>query len=389
MSEEENKPENEIESQDEGSEETLVSRLWSKDNWQGVKLGRYKIESVLGVGGMGRVFLAKDVVLQRNVAVKVIRESFEESNVTEELQMFLREAQAVARLEHPNVVCVYDVVHEEGVVAVAMEYVPGGTLQDLLTKEKKLEIPEACRLVAEAAEGLANAHENGMIHRDIKPANLMLTEKKQCKVVDFGTIHVEEQEGLKMLEGKIVGTPYFTPPEVIRGDPPIPQSDIYSLGIVLWWSIAGRPPYTGKTRKELFLKHLNYPMPEITKVRVGIPRPLTDLISSCLEKDPSKRIGSMAELAKKLREIQEDVLSQANSDIAKISAALGDTATGMPVRRAVGGTTISTSVTSISSGGITGLAPEKKKKMMIIGAISGDGTADTDRHPGPGACGFG
>ncbi len=305
--------------------ESLASILWSKDGWTGQRIGRYKIENILGDGGMGRVFLARDVVLQREVALKTISESFQEARESGQLEQFLREAQAVATLVHPNVVRVYDVVHREGVVAVAMEYVKGGTLQDLLRQENMLPVYEICRLIAEAADGLYCAHENGLIHRDIKPANLMLSEKQQCKVVDFGATHVVEKKELSMLEGKIIGTPHYISPEVILGKAPLPASDIYSLGIVLWRSLAGTTPFSAKTRKELYLKHVKKKPPDIREYRKDVPPPLAAVLDTCLQKNPSRRFNDCRELAGKLKDIARRIEEASHSDIAKISAAISDT----------------------------------------------------------------
>lgn len=307
--------------------ESLASILWSKDGWVGQRIGRYKIENILGDGGMGRVFLARDVVLQREVALKTISESFQEARESGTLEQFLREAQAVATIVHPNVVRVYDVVHQEGVVAVAMEYVKGGTLQDLLRGENTLPIYEICRLIAEAADGLYCAHENGLIHRDIKPANLMLSEKRQCKVVDFGATHAVEKKELSMLEGKIIGTPHYISPEVILGKAPLPASDIYSLGIVLWRSLAGTTPFSAKTRKELYLKHVKKKPPNIREYRKDVPPPLVAVLDTCLQKDPSRRFNDCRELAGKLKDIARQIEEASHSDIAKISAAISDTST--------------------------------------------------------------
>ena len=127
-----------------GDDQGLVSKLWSDDSWQDLKLGRYQLKSLLGAGGMGRVFLARDNILQRDVALKTIPEAIEEAHESGQLEQFLREAQAVAQLEHPNVACVYDVVHQEGVIGIAMEYVQGRSLQDVINAGEKLSFQEIC-----------------------------------------------------------------------------------------------------------------------------------------------------------------------------------------------------------------------------------------------------
>lgn len=364
----------------------LVARLWSERDWKHIKLDRYKIEELLGDGGMGRVFLARDVVLQRNVATKLIPEALDEAKKSGQLEQFLREAQAVAKLEHPNIVRVYDVVHCEGVVAIAMEYVSGGTLGDLIKADDEIPIPEVCRIVAEAADGLQYAHEHNMIHRDVKPANLMLTDKRQCKVVDFGATHDKEQKEIAMFEGKIIGSPHFISPEVIRGRAPTARSDIYGLGIVLWCSLLKHPPFTAETRRDLYMKHIKARLPDIRQRRPDIPPALKMLIGNCLKKKPDNRIDNCGEIAEILRDISEDFVRQQHSDIAKISAAVGDTHTttrAHPVKKKTSrrkqrprrvkshATTTTTIATKAMPDDRRSLARKRKKKFPLFMLIGG------------------
>ncbi len=367
----------------------LVARLWSEKDWKHIKLDRYKVEELLGDGGMGRVFLARDVILQRNVATKLIPEALDEAKKSGQLEQFLREAQAVAKLEHPNIVRVYDVVHCEGVVAIAMEYVSGGTLGDLIKADDEIPIPEVCRIVAEAADGLQYAHEHSMIHRDVKPANLMLTDKRQCKVVDFGATHDKEQKEIAMFEGKIIGSPHFISPEVIRGRAPTAQSDIYGLGIVLWCSLIKHPPFTAETRRELYMKHIKARLPDIRELRPDIPPALKMLIGNCLKKKPDNRIDNCGEIAEILRDISDDFVRQQHSDIAKISAAVGDTHTttyktsrAQPAKKKAGRrkqrprrtkshATTTTVATKVMPDDRRALARKEKKKFPLFMLIAG------------------
>ncbi len=352
--------------------ENLTATLFSKDGWSGVRLGRYTIEEHLGAGGMGRVFLAEDVILKRKVALKVIQEDFQQARESGRLELFLREAQAVARLQHPNVVSVYDVVHKKGVVAIAMEYVAGGTLDDLVGKGKTLSVFETCRLGAEAAEGLACAHENGLIHSDVKPANLMLSKEKQCKVADFGVVRAMSG-GPDLHEGKIVGTPYFVSPEVIRGENPCPASDIYALGIILWMALAGKPTYRAKSMKEMYLKHLHAPVPDIEKYCSDVPPSLKELIGACLHKDPDKRIADAAELAGRLRDISTEHERIAGSDLARISAVVGDTAISSPLGgSAPGGAGMPHARTGITTA-VPAADVKARKRRLLLAAGAGAG----------------
>ena len=312
----------------------LSDLLSSRDGWKDIRIGRYRLEKHIGDGEMGRVFLAEDVVLKRKVAIKVIREDIKEAKESGELERFLREAQGIARLQHPNVVSIYDVVHRGGIAAIAMEYVSGGTMDDLIGRGKTLPVLDACRLIAEAADGLACAHENSMIHSDVKPANLMLTRNRQCKVADFGVAHAIHEEKVRAHAGKIVGTPYFISPEVIRGEDPSPASDIYALGIVLWIALAGKPAYTADSLKDMYIKHLKAPVPDIMELCPDVPESLKQLIDKCLAKDPDARISDASALAAQLRDIADVQEKVQNSELARVSAALGDTTSITPVTKA-------------------------------------------------------
>ena len=302
--------------------------LWSDSDWKNLRLGRYKLLDLLGKGGMGRVFLARDMILQRDIAVKAISETFTEARDSGKLKQFLREAQAVARLEHPHVVRVYDLITEDGVIAIAMEYVSNSDLQHLVKNSGKLPVITACDYVAQAAEGLAHAHKKGVVHRDIKPGNLMLTDEDICKVVDFGAAAMEEKAELEQHEGKAIGTPYYIPPELAKGNPPTPASDIYSLGAVLWFALTAQPPFKGKSVKELHMKHCRERLSDIRKLRPEIPRVLKEAIDKALAKDPTERFSSMNEFATVLREfISAEAAKKAapiNEGLQELTAAINN-----------------------------------------------------------------
>ncbi len=313
-------------SDNDGVSRSLTERLWSDDGWQDLRVGRYEIKIPLGDGGMGRVFLAEDVLLRRQVALKVISKSVREAHQSGHLEQFLREAQAVAALSHPHVARIYDIVQQEGVVAIATEYVSGGTFEDFIRHTKEPDILEVCRIVAETAAGLQCAHEHGMIHRDVKPANLMLTPKKKCKIVDFGASRVKRKKELSILDGKIIGTPYTISPEVIRGDEPRPESDIYSLGIVLWWALTGHPPFYAKTKKQLYRKHLEDSAPDITTYRPDVPVSLAKIVHRCLKKDPRKRFSACSEIVERLGGVMKDLSTEYEGEISSLSVVLSELA---------------------------------------------------------------
>ena len=285
---------------------SFTRRLWSEKDWLNMKLGRYKIKKLLGHGGMGRVFLARDMILQRNVAIKTMPQSFEQAQISGRLNQFLREAQAVARLEHPHIIRVYDIITDNNVLAIAMEFVANGTLGELVMQNKILPVKTACQVVAQAALGLSYAHRKGVIHRDIKPGNLMLTEDNVCKVVDFGAAAMQGKSELKQLIGKAIGTPYYIPPELVRGQLPTVKSDIYSLGAVLWYALTGKPVFTGKTIKELHLKHLKNLPCDIRILREDVPQVLGDAIAKALKKKAVDRFENMKDFAELLWDFIQD-----------------------------------------------------------------------------------
>ena len=286
---------------------SLSSVFWSESAWLDTRIGRYQLKELLGKGSMGRVFLAEDVILRRKIALKVISKSIREAHETGYLEQFVREAQAIAALSHPNIARIYDIVNEEGVMAIATEYIPGGSFEDYINQRGRSNSTEVCRIVAELAQGLGHAHKNGMMHCDVKPANIMLTQKKECRIVDFGASWVKQKKKLAIMDGKIIGTPYTIAPEMITGNEPSPWSDIYSLGIVLWWALAGHPPFYSKTRKELYRKHLEDPPPDLAAFRTDVPRSLVSITHRCLEKKPEDRWPSCEKIARRLRDVIDDL----------------------------------------------------------------------------------
>jgi serine/threonine protein kinase len=270
--------------------------------WQGKRFGRYKLLSLLGVGSMGRVFLGEDVNLKRRVALKVLpRKLTEGLDANQSKELFIREARSAARLEHANVVGIYEVDQVQGMYYIAMELIEGGNLQDLVTAGGPMDVGPACQLIAEAADALEYAHRIGVVHRDIKPSNLMLTRDGRCKVTDFGLARLDDPADGFRLSTEVVGTPKYIAPEVASGTPAGPASDQYSLMASLWFLLTGRPIYDGGSRREICLQHVNDPLPDIRQLRGDLPAELTAVFAKGLAKDPAQRYGSCSQLAKVLR----------------------------------------------------------------------------------------
>ena len=271
-----------------------------------VTLGGYQVYKLLGRGGMGAVYLARQVSLDRKVAVKVLspRWSKDPAFVTR----FLREAFAAARLTHHNVVQIYDVGEERGLPYFAMEYVPGTNLADLVRARGPLDPATAAGHVVQAARGLLYAHGRGMVHRDVKPDNLLLNEQGIVKVADLGLVKVqggaaEETLGGEALDGladvtragKTMGTPAYMAPEQSRNPTGVDaRADVYSLGCTLYVLLTGRPPFLGATALEVITRHLSDPVPPPDAYVTGVPAELTAVLLKMLAKDPAERYPGLA-----------------------------------------------------------------------------------------------
>ena len=221
--------------------------------------GRYVVERLLGNGGMAQVYLTRDEILDRHVALKVLRDQYAEDD--EFIQRFRREARSAASLSHPNIVSIYDQgCSEDDAYYIALEYVPGGTLKERIRWEGSLESAEAVRLALQITNALSEAHEKGVIHQDIKPQNVLATEKGDVKVTDFGIARAAEYTSSgPTATGAVLGTTAYMSPEQARGEPVGYQSDLYSLGVVLYEMLTGSPPYEAHSLIALILMHINEP----------------------------------------------------------------------------------------------------------------------------------
>lgn len=277
-----------------------------EQNWIGQRLGRFQIVDVLGKGAMGIVFRAHDPDLKRDAALKILTRQFvRDQKRTYRLEQFIREARSAARLSHPNSVTVYEIGQDKGWFFIAMELVEGGTLLDMvLRKKRRAPIEQVCELIAEAADALSAAHKLGIVHRDIKPSNLMLGRDGRMKVADFGLAQVAtESAGEFELPTKAVGTPYWMSPEQWKGETAVPQSDIYSLGAVLYFALTAEVPYKGKSRREIREQHLNAPVGDPRNIRKDIPESLVRIIQRAMAKKPVQRYQDAGEMAITLRQV--------------------------------------------------------------------------------------
>ena len=261
--------------------------------------GRYEVLRRLGGGGMAEVHLARDEVLGRDVALKILRERLAKDEVF--LKRFRREARSAATLNHPNVVQVYDQRRsQDGAYYIAMEHVSGGTLKERIAREGPLEPWEAARIGAQVAEALRAAHESGVVHRDVKSQNVLLTAAGDAKVADFGIARAADATTLSS-PGAVLGTAKYMSPEQATGSVATPRSDLYSLGVVLYEMLTGVPPFEADDPAQARAKHVREPPPRLGEKNPAVPEAMDALVARLMAKDPAARPVSAAELADDLR----------------------------------------------------------------------------------------
>lgn len=264
------------------------------------RLGRYLVERILGKGAMGVVYLARDPVISRQVALKTLAVPEEAEEAEEFQQRFLREAQAAGILAHPGIVTVHDAGVDEatGLSYIAMEFVEGKSLRELLREGAPFAYSEVARIGAILANALDYAHAKGVVHRDVKPANILLTPQRHPKITDFGVARLESSN--LTATGQFIGTPNYMSPEQVTGDPVTNRSDLFSLGVVLFELLTGTRPFAGSSLTEITYKIVNTPPPIPSQLRPGLPPAFNPILLKLLEKDPSKRYASGADVAKAL-----------------------------------------------------------------------------------------
>jgi serine/threonine protein kinase len=258
----------------------------------GKSLGQFRIVERIGAGGMATVFKAYQPVLDRYVAVKVLPDYHARDPIFKE--RFLREARAVARLDHPNIVQIYLFGEEDNITYIVMQYVDGGTLKDKLRQSGALSPADAIKFVVQAAEGLGAAHEHGIIHRDVKPANMLLRKDGHLLLSDFGIVKILEGTTNLTRVGTGIGTPQYMSPEQGTGQPVDASSDIYSLGIVFFHCLTGRVPFNADSPLTITVKHLNEPLPVAFLRQVNVPEPIERVIVKMTSKLPADRYQNTA-----------------------------------------------------------------------------------------------
>jgi serine/threonine protein kinase len=269
---------------------------------------RYQIESQLGSGGMAVVYKARDLMLERTVAIKVLREDFSRDPTFRE--RFRQEAKAAANLSHPNIVTIHDFGFDKDRLFIVMEYVPGVTLKALIQQRGRLSIEKSISLMVQACAGIGYAHRAGLVHCDIKPQNMLVTPDQRLKVMDFGIARalasIQPDEKVDF----VWGSPQYFSPEQAAGQAPSPASDVYGLGIILYEMLTGQLPFMASSSKELSQLHMNARPPSPRRYNPAIDENLNRIILKVLSKEPSARYRTADQLGRVLITFSQQHASQ-------------------------------------------------------------------------------
>ncbi len=269
--------------------------------WQGKRVGRFRIVSLLGRGSWGRVFEAEDTTLRRRIALKLLSTTTRGGMPASDFSRVATEARAAAALEHPNVIQIYEVGEKGDFFFLAMELAEGGSVEETMNATGPIDPIRACTLCAEAGDALSLAHECGIIHRDVKPANLLLSRAGRCKVCDFGLASGGDVSD-PLHATRAAGTAHYVAPEIVKGQEPNARSDIYSLGVTLYHMLSGKRPFEGtKGRKEVLKAQVNREPPPLARLAPHLDPKLVTLVERAMHKDPAERFADMRSISRGLR----------------------------------------------------------------------------------------
>ena len=266
-------------------------------------LGRFEVLAEIGRGAMGIVYKAKDPMLERTVAIKTINMAMDRDGAEMYEKRFYQEARAAGGLNHPNIVTVYDIGKTETECYMAMEFIEGAELRSLLMPGKPLPVARALSIAAQVAEGLAYAHERGVVHRDIKPANIMVPESGAVKITDFGIARMRTSS-VQTQTGMMMGSPKYMSPEQVIGKRADHRADIFSLGVILYEMLTGAAPFTGESVNAVMYQIVNFVPPAPSAVNPASPAALDAVVARMLAKSLDERYRSAAEVARGLRECE-------------------------------------------------------------------------------------
>jgi serine/threonine protein kinase len=261
---------------------------------------RYEVEELVGTGGMSSVYRARDRLLERLVALKVLHPHYGDDE--EYVERFRREARSVAQLSHPHIVTVIDRGEDDGQQFIVFEYIDGENLKQLVARTGPLPARRALEFAIEIADALAFAHEHGLIHRDVKPQNVLVSPEGDAKVTDFGIARSLDVEHGVTQTGTVLGTSNYLSPEQASGKPTTPATDVYSLGVVLYELLTGDVPFPGDNFVAVAMKHLHELPPDLLEQRPDVSLRLAAAVDRALEKDPARRFPTMDQFARELRQ---------------------------------------------------------------------------------------
>ena len=265
---------------------------------------RYEIIRSIGEGGMANVYLARDIILERNVAIKILRGDL--SSDEKFVRRFQREALSASSLSHPNIVEMYDVGEDNGTYYIVMEYVEGMTLKQLIKKRGSLSLSEAIDIMLQITDGIKEAHDSYIIHRDLKPQNILIKENGEVKITDFGIAMALNSTQLTQTNS-VMGSVHYLPPEQASGKGATIKSDIYSMGILFYELLTGKLPFKGDNAVEIALKHMKNDIPSVREINDSIPQSVENIILKATAKNPKNRYESAAEM-------HDDLLTCLNED---------------------------------------------------------------------------
>ncbi|MDN6626739.1 MAG: Stk1 family PASTA domain-containing Ser/Thr kinase, partial [Pisciglobus halotolerans] len=256
--------------------------------------GRYKVKRPIGTGGMANVYEAYDLILNRDVAVKILRYDFRNDEDT--IRRFKREALAATELVHPNIVSIYDVDEEENNQYIVMEYVKGMDLKQYIQKSYPIAYPKVIKIMKQILSAVEYAHQNQVIHRDLKPQNILIDDNGKVKITDFGIAVAVSQSSITQTNS-LLGSVHYLSPEQARGGMATKQSDIYSLGIILYELLIGKVPFEGESAVSIALKHFQESIPSVKKIDYLIPQPLENVVLKATAKNTNSRYRTVEEMA--------------------------------------------------------------------------------------------
>src|ERR671935_1587880 len=277
-----------------------------------VVTGRYVLEELVRAGGMSSVFKARDTLLERRVALKILHPHFTDDE--QYVERFRREARAVASLSHPNIVTILDRGEDEGRQFLVFELVEGRTLKEVLDEEGWLPVRRALEIAIQVARGLAFAHEHGLVHRDVKPQNVILNGDGRAKVTDFGIARSLDVQGVTQ-SGAVLGTSNYIAPEQASGQPVDRTTDVYSLGVVLFELLTGEVPFPGESFVAVAMQHVSEAPPSVLEVRPDVPVRVARAVDRSLEKDPVERFPTMDAFAAELQACLAELGSPPDAEV--------------------------------------------------------------------------